>query len=69
MTGPDEGWEALKKALPVGRRMQGQVTAHARFGFFVELDEHPDANAPDFERAAGQLRAPLRWTTESSVPR
>ncbi len=47
--------EELKVALPVGSTVRCTVKLHARFGFFVEIDGHTDANAlvliTDFERA------------------
>jgi ribosomal protein S1 len=57
MTMTDDAWTALKLAVPVGGTVHGRVIQHARFGFFLELDDHPTANAvvlaPDFERERG----------------
>ncbi|MGH9223343.1 MAG: hypothetical protein ACRD2W_06065 [Acidimicrobiales bacterium] len=69
----DDAWDALKLALPVGQTVRGHVTVHARFGFFVELDEHPSANAvvlaPDFTptRAESDLFPPVGSLVEAEV--
>lgn len=58
MTTTDDEWAALKLAVPVGKTVRGRVNEHARFGFFVELEDHPSSNAlglaPDFEREGGE---------------
>ena len=56
MTVSDNEWRELKDALPVGETVHGCVTHHARFGFFLNLEDLPTVNAVvlarDFDRAA-----------------
>lgn len=53
---PDDDWRQMKLRLPVLTEVRCEVTSHARFGFFVAVDDYPELNAvvlaPDFERSS-----------------
>ncbi|GAA2410971.1 hypothetical protein GCM10010420_44760 [Streptomyces glaucosporus] len=62
-----EGWDAVKRRLPLGRRVRGVVEVRRPFGFFVNLREAPGIAAivdvisycPD-----GEVADPVDWPTE-----
>lgn len=58
----DDAWRKLKLSLPIGEDVSCVVTMHARFGFFVEIEDYPDANAlvlaPDFEHDSKPMTPP-----------
>lgn len=53
-------WNAIKGALPIGRKLECSISQHATFGFAVQIDGLPSANAvvllPDYRvgNTAGQ---------------
>lgn len=58
-------WAELRLATPVGSTVHATVTQHARFGFFLDLEEHSAANAvvlaPDFDHFASEQASPTAF--------